>query len=319
MKTRRVISYLFLLGLMTSCHSHRPCTDEVVCETVHRYGVPLEPTDWASRGRDGQVVSLRKDGATVTRTYNSGILEGETTYTFPNRNVIQKRDVYSQGNITEETWNYPTGFPLKRITYLTPTQKKIVMWYENGAPQSQEILEGNLLMEGEYYHHDDHHVESHVENFNGLRTCRNGLGEMESVDKIENGSKVLSVTYHPNKIPASLTPYENGKIQGLRYTYFSGGEPATIEEWVGGCQNGITVVYDQGEKIAEIPYVRGCKHGVARYYRADGHSISREETWCKGQVHGPVKHYMGNTCQVDWYYRDKQVPNKATYDMLCNQ
>lgn len=316
MKMTRSFCFFILLTSMTACQSNRNC-DEVVCETVHRYGVALDPQDWSTRGQCGQVVSMRKDGVAVTRTYESGVLHGECSYTFPHRDTVQKKEVYHQGSLQQHFSYYPNGLPHQQTVYESPTRQSIVVWYENGAPQCREEFEEGNLVHGEYYN-ANYQVESRVDESNGLRTRRDGLGQLQSTDNIENGQMVMRTTYHPNGTPAAYTPYANGVIEGQRRTFQPGGEPATIEEWKGDVQHGNTTVFEHGEKWADVPYVNGNKHGIERRYR-DGQTVGQEIPWIKGLQHGPSYSYLGNTSQTQWYFRGRPVPNKATYDMMSNQ
>jgi antitoxin component YwqK of YwqJK toxin-antitoxin module len=318
MKMPRSFCFFILLVAMTSCQSNRSnCCDEVVCETVHRYGVSLQPEDWSDRGQNGTVVSMRKDGVTVARTYEAGVLHGDCTYTFPHRDVIQKKEVFNQGALVNAFTYYPNGLPQQQTTYESPTRQSLVVWYENGAPQSREEIENGNLVCGDYYN-THHQIESRVDESNGFRTRRDGMGQMQSLDTIQDGQMVLRTTYHPNGTPDAFTPYVNGVVEGQRRTFHVGGEPATVEDWAGNVQHGTTTVYEHGEKWADVPYVNGCKHGVERRYR-DEQTVAQEITWAQGQQHGPSYSYIGNSTQTDWYFRDRQVPNKATFDVLSNQ
>lgn len=318
MKLPRSLFCLILLGSVTSCQSNRNCCDEVVCETVHRYGVALEPEDWSSRGQHGLVASIRKDGVAVKRNYDAGVLHGECTYTFPHRDVIHKKEIYNQGNLEQEYVHYSSGFPQKQTLYNSPDCQSVTIWYENGAPHAREEVKNENIVSGEYYSIDQQ-PESRVEDGSGLRTRRDGQGQLQSVDTIQNGKMVARTTYHPNGVPAAVTPYVNGVIEGERRTYSSGGEPATIESWTNDSQHGTTHVFEHGEKRAEVPYVNGRIHGTERRYRDDGQTVAQEVTWVQGQKHGPCHSYMGNTTTTDWHFRNKPVPNQATFDMMHNQ
>lgn len=318
MNVPRSFFFLLVLGSVASCQSNRNCCDEVVCETVHRYGVALEPEDWSSRGQHGQVVSMRKDGVAVTRSYDSGVLHGECSYSFPNRDVIHKKEVYERGNLKQEYTHYPTGFPQKQVVYESADRQATTIWYENGAPHCREELGNGNLVKGEYYSVDQQ-LESRIEDGNGLRTLRDGQGQLQSVDTIQNGQMTLRTTYHPNGMPATMTPYVNGNIHGERRTFLPGGEPATIEAWSGNVQHGTTQEFEHGEKLAEVPYVNGNRHGTERRYRDDGQTVAQERTWVQGQKHGPSYSYIGNQTSTDWHFRNRPVPNKATFDMLSNR
>lgn len=308
-----------VIGVLSSCQFQQPRNDcdEVICETVHRYGVPLEPEDWSARGENGSVVSVRKDGVSVMRTYDAGTLHGDCTYSFPHRDTIQKREVYNQGSLCEEFSHYSSGLPFQQTVYISPTRQTKMSWFESGAPMAQEEFVNEKLVQGEYYNLNQQ-VESKVVDSNGLRLQYDGHGQLVSTDTIQNGQQVLSTTYHPCRTPAAIIPYRNGSIEGERRTYLPDGEPATVEMWQNNKQHGMTVVYDHGEKIAEVPYVNGYKHGVERRYR-DGVNVAQETNWVQGVEHGPCYSYVGNATQTEWYFKGKKVANKATYDMLMNQ
>lgn len=317
MKAFFFLNGLICLALVTSCRTNRVVDDEVVCETVHQYGVPLEPKDWASRGENGQVISMRKDGVRLSRTYSQGILHGDSSYTFPHREIIQKKESYNQGVLTQECFYYPSGLPQRQLVHESPDKSLSTVWYESGAPHArEEIVNGNLV-KGEYYNFDNQ-IESQVNEANGLRISRNGQGDLQSIDTISAGYMVLSTTLHPDGTPATVTPYNQGMIEGDRRTYHPRGEPATIEKWKNNVQHGTTIVFECGEKRAEVPYINGDKHGIERRYR-DENTVAQEISWVRGEQHGLTTNYFGNETKADWYFRGRLVPNKATFDMLMNQ
>lgn len=308
-------AYICLLLTATACQTNS-CHDEVICQTyVHRYGMPLQANDWSARGQHGQVVSTRRDGVVVSKTYESGILHGETTYTFPHREVIQRKETYCQGELVQECSYYPSGMPQQQMTY-GAGKHSLIAWYEGGVPQCQEEYEERNLVHGSYYNLSNQE-ESRVEDCNGMRTRRDAYGQLVSVDRIENGQMSMSTTYHSNGTPAALTPYVNGVIEGKRRTFTLTGEPATIEEWTNHCQHGNTEIFDNGEKCADMPYIYGQPHGVESRYREGGELVQRRY-WSQGKRHGPCYSYVGNTTQTDWYFQGRPV-NKPTYDMLSNQ
>lgn len=315
----RLKQQLFLAGLLltvTACQTQRH--DDIVRETyVHRYGVELPRSDWEARGQDGMVRSVRKDGVMVTSTFEAGVLHGETSYTFPHSNVIQLREFYDHGNLAREVQNFTTGTPYQETIYSSPTHRKETTWYDNGVPQAKEEYENNSLVEAEYFTFENH-KESSVSDGNGFRVRRDRFGTMISRDEIQDGKIVTSTTYHPNGSPKSVTPCQEGTPQGSRRTYHPDGAPDTIEDVNNGCQDGMTTVFLNGEKYAEVPYQAGNKQGVEKRYR-NGTDLVEEVTWVNGQKHGPNNSYVGNTVKTDWYYQGNSVSNKATYEALKNQ
>lgn len=318
MKKNVFIPFLLLILSLSSCRSNMPSCDEVVCETVHRYGVSLDPGDWSERGQNGQVVSMRKDGVAVTRSYEGGVLHGECMYTFPHREVVEKSEVYKHGAKTEETTHYSSGLPQQQIVYHSPQRQSMITWYEAGSPQAREERVKGAVVKGEYYN-ENYQVESRVDESNGLRTRRDGQGKLDAVDTIKNGQMVSNTTYHPDGTPAAVSPYVKGVIEGERHTFLPGGEPATIERWTSNVQHGITEVYEHGEKRADVPYVNGTKHGVEKRYWGGGEVFAQEVSWVEGDQHGPTHTYLRDTKQTDWYFHGRKVPNKATYDMMSSQ
>lgn len=310
------LPFAALLLLFSGCNSNR-YDDIVETKYVHRYGMPLNAEDWSERGQQGQIMVTRNDGVVVTNTFDRGILDGETTYTYPHRHTIEKREVYSQGILKDEYWNYSNGLPSQHIFHDSPSSHTATVWYENGVPQSREEYQQGLLVKGEYFT-PANLQESVVNNREGTRTRRNSYGELQSVDKIENGQMTSKNTYHSNGSPESVTSYVNGLEEGEKFTYLPGGEPNTVEQWTKGQQHGTTVVFENGEKVSEMPYVNGNKQGIEHRYGEDGKTVVQDVAWVQGCKHGPTYTYVGNSKKTDWYFEGKPV-NKATYEALSNQ
>lgn len=311
MKKMKFFHAAALLIAATSCQNKS--RDDVVCETyLHRYGVEMSADDWSSRGKDGCVVSTRKDGVIETKNYEGGLLHGEATYTFPHLDTVQKKEYYNNGQISNVVEHHPDGIPHKQTTYQTPQSQSVVIWYDNGVPHAKEEYENGALVQGQYFN-PANQQESSVTNQSGQRLNRDRYGQLISQDQIENGQMISSTTFHPNGSPSSVSPYANGVVHGQRKTFLPGGEPSTIEMWEDGVQQGNTIVYKNGEKYADVPYKFGKKNGVEQRYR-NGQDPVEQVTWENDQRHGP-SHAYGNTT---WYFQDKQV-NKAQYDALRNQ
>jgi len=310
------LSILTLLAFAGGCQTRR---DHVVCESyVHKYGVPLSgDTEWAARGQSGQIVQKRDDGVVVTRSYESGILQGETTYTYPHRESIQKRENYQNGALIQETWNYGNGIPLRQVNYTSPSTRTEIVWYDNGVPQSKEEYDRRLLKHGEYFTINNLQ-EAGVNNQNGTRIRRDRYGELESVDVIQEGLMISSSTFHPNGSPKSVTPYVNGVADGQKLTFLPGGEPSTVETWVNGVQHGMATEYQDGEKVSNVPYAYGARHGIEFRYRDDGQTLVQEVSWMDGTKYGPTYTYVEGSKKEQWYYRNRPV-NKQTFDALRNQ
>jgi antitoxin component YwqK of YwqJK toxin-antitoxin module len=294
----------------------RPCEAPVMTESyVHKYGMEVPQNEWSDRGQNGKVVSTLKSGVVVTKNYVDGYLEGETTYTFPHSGAIQKTETFSSGHLIAEREMYSTGSPKRQVEYAPSNKKLVTVWYEDEIPQFREEYVDGKLMEADYYTQNNQ-VESKIDDGNGFRINRDEFAQIVSKDKFYNGERVVTTLYYPNGAPKEIIPYQNGKITGQRKTFLPGGEPHTLEEWFADRQEGITIVFQNGEKIAEVPYLNGIKSGVEERFK-DGRFLVEELNWKNGKKHGPSYSYIGDEMFITWYYEGQEV-NKREYDRLIN-
>ncbi len=306
---------------VTSCARHASqqwCSQETETLSqayIHKYGLQVPKNEWKNRGQNGQVVSTLKSGVVVSKNYKDGFLEGETTYSFPHSGAIQKVELYSAGRLTLETENYPTGIKKKQIEYASPKRKKVTVWYDNASPHYYEEYNDSHLIEGEYYT-THHQAEARVDQGNGKRINRDEFGVMQSEDKIMHGDLVMRTIFYPNGAPKEVIPYSNGVVSGRKKTFLPGGEPSTVEEWENDHRQGITLVFQNGEKIAEVPYINGQKNGIEQRYR-DGQFIVEELTWRNGRKHGPCYRTVGETTIIEYFINGRKVP-RVEYDRQMN-
>jgi antitoxin component YwqK of YwqJK toxin-antitoxin module len=302
-------------GTMSSCR--RGAEEEAIFEQtyVHKYGITVPQEEWADRGNNGQIITTLNNGVTETKSYSNGILDGESTYTFPYSTVIAKTDLYAQGRLIEQRRYYPGGARLEEIHYLPNKAKKITAWYENGSPQSIEEYDAvGLLLTGQYYD-PRNQLDSRVDNREGTRTLRDLYGQLTAKEVLQYGEVTSRTTYHPNGLPKDVTPYQEGVVEGTRKSFLPGGEPSSVEQWVGGKQQGITLLFENGEKVAEVPYLNGAKHGVEKRFRGD--VVVEEITWSEDSKHGAsIKHLKGAT-QVAWFYQGRAI-SKVGFDRLSS-
>ncbi len=308
MRKLKILTAALIAVSVTSCA--KSGKDKVVKQRyVHKYGVEVASDDWSSRGEDGQVITTLADGVKVTKQYARGRLHGETNYTFPHSDTIQRIEVYDNGRLAKTTYNSENGWPSEEIRIISPTQTELTKWFESSSPQSVETYEGDCLVIGEYYT-PENQLESRVDNGDGLRIVRDFYGTHLYNEKISNGFPVMQLTYHPNGVLKSETPLVRGTIEGTRQTYCPSGEPQTSESWIGGKQHGLTVIYKNGTVWREIPYVEGRKEGVEKIYR-DGNRVAEEITWFEGKKHGPHRRYIEDVVKTEWFYKDGLMPRPA--------
>jgi antitoxin component YwqK of YwqJK toxin-antitoxin module len=306
------VTGVFFSGCARQVHGPYEVVDE---SYMHRYGVPLQPSDWAERGESGNVVTTLKNGVVITRGYANGSLEGETTYTYPHSDLIEKVETYSQDKIVKEMHYYKNGTLSMQISYQPSNTRQIFCWYDNGAPQSSELCLNDLLLKGEYFTLT-YQLDSHVENSQGVRTRRDPLGNLIGTDSIEGGVVSLTRAFYANGAVQQEIPYVQGEIQGELNIFLPSGEPFAIENWVAGQKTGIATFFENGERVSEIPYVGGVKDGIEKRYR-DGEIVVERISWVQDVRHGPTTTTVGGITTIDFYYHGKQV-TKSVFEKMTN-
>ena len=319
MRSKLPITLFLGLAIITgSCGGQRQQNGgsrrEVVNETyVHKYGLSIPQKEWSNRGETGQVVSMLKSGVVVVKNYVNGVLEGEATYSFPHSRAVQRVDIYANGELIKTRDNHLSGAPKMEIEYLSPEERTVVVWYDDGTPHYRETYALDKLIAAEYYT-TTHQVESRIAQGEGNKVERDDFGRLLFIDRYADGEKVLRTTYYPNEAPKEIIPYVEGKVCGVKKTFLPAGEPATVEEWSDNCQDGVTVAFQNGEKVSQTPYVKGVKHGIEERYR-DGQFVAEEIPWKQGRKHGPCYCYIGEASHVSWFYEGTEV-TRAQYDRM---
>lgn len=298
-------------------YDHRGiCRSDVFNESyVHKYGIEVDQSEWSGRGKNGKIVSTLKSGVIVTTNYVDGYPEGETIYTFPHSGVTHRIETYSSGQIVMMKEMYPNGSPKSQVEHSQPNKKIVTAWNESGAPLFREEYHDGKLLEAEYYG-ANHQVESKIDEGNGVRPNRDEFGQLVSRDKFERGELMSRTVLYPNGSPKEIIPYQMGKVNGQRRTFMPGGEPKSIEGWEDDRQQGVTVVFQGGEKVAEVPYVNGTKNGIEYRYK-DERFIVEEVNWKNGKKHGPCYTHIGEDTHTTWHYEGQEVQKKQ-YDRLTN-
>lgn len=311
---RITLPLLFLLGLATSCSQQQSVAQNAVKETyLHQYGVTVTQAEWEAGGRTGTVISALPDGVTLSQSYRGGILDGETTYSFPHSSTIEHTITYQEGNIIREVWNYPSGMPRHENRQEGAKNHVVTTWYESGIPKSVEEYEGTKLVNGAY-HDQSNQTEARISAGEGTRISRDQWGQLISNDEFCAGELKTVTTFHSNGAPKEVISYQEGKVEGIKRTFNPSGEPMTVEEWHNNLQDGITTTYRNGYRVSEIPYVAGKQHGIEKRYNTND-EIVEEISWTNGSKHGLTTIYVEGKKQKDYYHRGKLV-SQAVFDEL---
>jgi antitoxin component YwqK of YwqJK toxin-antitoxin module len=318
MRSLHLAGVLPLVLLATSCARQ---SNQEVCvvdqKYVHKYGVEVPSEFWSASGEHGSVISRMDNGIVITRTYASGTLDGDSTFTYAHSSQIQKREIYSQGTLVKEIEYYFDGTPRAETTFDSPIGIKTVStWYLSGTPRSVEQYSGGLVINGEFYNANNQ-KDAFVQDSEGTRLVRDDYGQLVATDDIKGGQLIMRTTYHHNGSPKEKISYNNGQIDGQKFTFHPAGEPDSLEEWSNGQQHGLTTIYLHGQKYAEVPYVADKRQGIERHYR-DGKDSVQEISWQNGKLHGPSTTYVGDTSKSEWYYMG-QPTSQSDYEFMTSR
>jgi antitoxin component YwqK of YwqJK toxin-antitoxin module len=288
-----------------SCYNHDSLDSVVSQKFVHKYGFNVTEEEWEQRSQEGQVVTLLKNGVKITRSYENGVLHGNTTHTFPNSNVVEKLLVYDEGILLKETLNDSFGMPMQEEVYELDDRTIITLWNDKGVPLSIEEFDGELLIEGKYYT-SEHQLEGEVSDGIGDRIKRDRTGLLVSHDRMENGVMVSKTTYHPNGQIHTVSHYHDYQLHGEQLKYSAQGRPLMILNWNHGVLNGPKTVFRSGYKVAETPYLDGQKHGTEIHYDDLG-NLTAEIEWRNDKKHGLRKLYSEEGSETEWFHKGQLV------------
>lgn len=302
--------------LLTSCYNQNSLDQIVSQKYVHKYGFDVSEEEWDQRAQDGKQISTLKNGVKIVRSYENGQLHGPTTYTFPHSATIEKLLVYDQGCLLKETVYDPSGMPIREDLYEFDNRNVITLWDENGAPLSIEEYNNDILLEGKYYT-SEHVLEGKVEAGFGERVKRDRTGLLISKDKIEEGLIAERTTYHPTGETHAISRYDNYQLHGEQLKFTATGKPLMKLDWNHGVLEGTKVVYRNGIKVAEVPYINGKKEGVEKHYDDLG-NVTAEIGWKEDKKHGPSQFYTEEETETEWFFKGQTV-NADKFQMLDNR
>ncbi|MFA6118478.1 MAG: toxin-antitoxin system YwqK family antitoxin [Parachlamydiales bacterium] len=300
---------LVLLGMAFTFFScQKDNESNVVAEKfVHKYGFDMTKDEWQSR-KDGTSIAQLTNGVTVTNSFANGILHGATTYTYPNSSIMEKVYIYENGTLTKEILHDINGIPFKESVNEPNNKKIITLWDNFGVPISVEQYENDLLVDGKYYK-PNNELEASIENNSGFRTKRDRNGELQYKDQVENGKLLTRTTFHSNGQIKSTMSFQDYKLHGDQINYSPDGQILMTMTWKKGNLDGMHTIYKNGNKIAEIPYFNGLKHGIERHYSDNG-KLSSETHWDQDKKHGSERIYTDNDTEIKWFFKGKTVSSK---------
>ena len=288
---------------LTGCGS--VSSDILSQQFVHKYGFNMSEQEWEERAKDGQAITVLKDGVRITRSYEGGQLHGITTYSFPHSSIIERLLAYDHGVLLKEVLHDARGIPVREEAYEFDNRTIITLWDEHGSPLSIEKYVDESLVEATYYT-PEHELEARVESGNGERVRRDRTGLLICRDKIESGALTKRTSYHPNGQIHTVSHYRNFQLHDEQLKYTASGKPLMALQWNHGVLEGPKVIYRNGLKISEIPYTNGQKHGTERHFDDFG-QLTAEIQWFNDKKHGASRFHTDETLFTEWYYRGQLV------------
>ncbi len=303
--------------MLAGCFSKDDANCIISQQYVHKYGFNVSPEEWEQREADGTIVELLKSGVKVSRSYENGVLHGETSYSFPHSNVIEKLQVYDHDTLLKEMLYDGTGMPLKEELYEFDNRVVVTNWDDKGAPLSVEEYENGLLSEGKYFT-PSHELEAQVVNGIGQRVRRERSGALAAREQISHGAVTCRTTFHSNGEIHTVAHYDGEQLHGEQLKFSANGMPLLRLEWSRGVLDGTKVVYRNGYKVAEIPYVNGERNGTEYHYDDLGHIVAQID-WKNDRKHG-FSQILGEEglSESEWYYKGESV-TAYTFDVLTNR
>jgi antitoxin component YwqK of YwqJK toxin-antitoxin module len=312
--TRKFIALLPLV--LSGCFWGGSENDVLSTKYIHKYGFDVSETEWQARDRDGQVVTMLKSGEKITQSYENGVLNGVSSYTFPHSSVVQKLLIYNQGALQKEVVNDFDGIPITEDLYESDERRISTSWDEKGSPLSVEEYDAELLVEGKYFT-PNHELEGSVEAGFGERYRRDRSGQLISRDLVENGKAVSRTNYHANGQIHSISRYHEGELHGEQRKFTSSGAPLMDLNWNHGTLDGMKIVYRNGHKVSEIPYISGQKHGTELHFGESG-LITAQIEWKNDRKHGCSRFINDDSIESEWFYKGSVV-SQEKFETMDNR
>lgn len=297
-------SIYFILGALSlvfiGCGNKKQNDDVVSQRYIHKYGYAVSKDEFVNRQYPGQVITLLKNGVTITATYENGKLHGVATHTFPHSQTVETYYVYNQGMLVKEIVYDVSGMPIREEVQLSPTRYSTTLWYADGSPMCIEEYAHQELLEGQYFT-TTNDVEARVEKGKGVRIRRDVTGALLYRDLVDEGYVTKHETFFANGSPEGIAYYFRGKLNGEKKIFTAAGEPLATKEYVNGLLHGKSTFYKNGIKYLEIYYLDGKKNGLEIHY-IDGEAISQEILWENDKRHGPSKYFVDGVANTEYFY-----------------
>jgi antitoxin component YwqK of YwqJK toxin-antitoxin module len=129
-------------------------------------------------------------------------------------------------------------------------------------------------------------------------------GKLVSEGKMDGKDRIGEWLYYPKKSSNVMTRenYKNGKLDGLKITYYGNGKIAEERNYVNGLLEGPNNYYSpDGVLLKKLIYKNDVLVGPALYYDASG-ALTIEGSYKNGKKHGLWKHYKNGKLILEEMY-----------------
>jgi len=316
MKSKHGLILSFICLATASCTNDSNQKNVISERYIHKYGYDVSKEEWQKEVHPGQVLTMLRDGKTITSTYEDGILHGPKTSSHPHSQTIETLEQYERGRLVKRITYTIRGVPQKEEVFKSPTHVIVTAWYPSGTPKFKEELKEDMLINGQYFN-TANETDTRIENGTGERTLRNQSGDILSKEIFNNYMITYTETYYPNNIPHETTSYDNGIVHGEHKVFAMSGEPISVENYYYGNKHGLCSYYQNGYKFKEISYNHGLKDGLEKHL-IDGETVVEETRYQDGIKHGPSIVYYDKSARTTWYFLNEKV-SKNKYEQLCDR
>lgn len=318
---KKLFLYLGVLATASFAYGAPAQKDVSVMKETFRNncGIIVSRQNWIKRGSDGSITRILKDGSTSYEVYAQGLLHGECTLTFPHSGALASVKTYEQGRLLSHKTFFPNGLPMQEEIFHEDGSFCITRWPDNHNsdtikdPYFIETTYQGRVIEGKYTSFNGKY-SSAIHDGEGTRSIFSPSSILLAEETFSDGIMIKRTTFYPTREPETITHYSNEEPHGLRLSYLPGGIPNTIEEWRYGYQDGVTILFKNGCKVAEVPFVRGAREGIELRYN-EQEVIAEEVSWKNNYLHGVRKIYAAGVCKSEWYYRGRLV-SKTKFERL---
>lgn len=211
--------------------------------------------------------SYFEGGLTISLKNKSGISEFNTVKIYKKGDdlslIIAARDPLN-GNLGYGTsYYFYSNKQLSGVIKSINCLKYSIRYERNGNKASDEIRDSlNKLREIVMYT-SKNTIDWKMRILNNvtIREQYDGKGNLIQIDSTNSEHKHIGtvVCYYPSKIIKRRTPYFDGKINGINYTYFPNGNINTMETYVNGQKSGKYIHYNQNGTIKKEGFISNKK------------------------------------------------------------